>query len=133
MFGKKPPKPPEPPKPSGDALPWAGWPDEIGCNFALGHLIQNLPVVLTVDGRLHAETLMCAAGAIAGMGARVSLMADPNLRALRATPDAFVIVDLKDGRQFLYGDAINGMLTSDDPLVAPMRVWNMLAGTAIGH
>lgn len=139
MFGKKPPQtPPEPPqgpsgKPAANALPWAGWPDEIGCNFALGHLVRNLPVALTVDGRLHAETLMCAAGAIAGMGAHASLMADPDLRKVQATPNAFVMVGLNDGRQLLYGDAINAMLSSSDRTVAACRVWNLLAGTAISH
>jgi len=108
-------------------LPWAGWPDEIGCNFAAGHLVRNLGVPLTIEGRLHAETLMCAAGAIAGWGAHRSLIAGAR------AGQQFSMVTLKDGRTMLYGDAINDMLTSSDPRLAPGCVWNNLAGTAIGH
>ena len=94
-------------------LPWAGWPDEIGCNFAAGHLVRNLGVPLTIEGRLHAETLMCAAGAIAGWGAHRSLMTGAR------TGQQVSMVTLNDGRTMLYGDAINDMLTSSAPPSRP--------------
>lgn len=112
-------------------MPWAGWPDEIGCNFAAGHLVQNLAQpLIDGDGRLHAETFMAAAGVLAGWGAHRSLLASP------ITPGVATdmhIVTLKDGREMLYGDAINNRLMSNDPATAPLCVWNNLAGTAIGH
>lgn len=109
--------------------PWAGWPDQIGCNFALGHLVNNLPALLTVDGRLHADTLICAAGAIAGWAAQRSLVA----RAPQGSPGSTTahIVTTKDGRRFLYGDAINNMLVAPDASQASNCVWNCMAGTAI--
>jgi len=113
-------------------LPWAGWPDEIGCNFAAGHLVRNLSQPLIGgDGRLHAETFMAAAGVLAGWGAQRSLLADPGTLS-----DAAVqlhMVTLTDGRQMLYGDAINNRLMTSDPEQATACVWNNLAGTAIGH
>jgi hypothetical protein len=115
-------------------LPWAGWPDEIGCNFAAGHLVRNLSPPLVVDGRLHAETLMCAAGAVAGWGAHRSLMRDPaTVQLTTQLKGQLQMVTLKDGREMLYGDAINNRLMSNDPALAPRCVWNNLAGTAIGH
>lgn len=107
-------------------LPWAGWPDEIGCNFAAGHLVQNLSGPLVVDGRIHAETLMCAAGAVAGWGAHCSLITSGRGYTKQ-------IATLADGRELLFGDDINSMLMSNDPATAPRCVWNNLAGTAIGH
>lgn len=113
-------------------LPWAGWPDEIGCNFAAGHLVQNLSQpLIDGDGRLHAETFMAAAGVLAGWGAQRSLFADP--RTLSGEALQLHMVTLKDGREMLYGDAINNRLMSSDPDQAKVCVWNNLAGTAIGH
>jgi hypothetical protein len=111
-------------------LPWAGWPDEIGCNFAAGHLVRNLSGPLVMDGRIHAETLMSAAGAVAGWGAHRSLMRDPTTPQLAGQMQ---MATLSDGREMLYGDAINNRLMSNDPKLAPSCVWNNLAGTAIGH
>lgn len=114
-------------------LPWAGWPDEIGCNFALGHLIQNVGVPITQDGRIHAETFMCAAGAVAGKAAQISLLKDPKTQELSKQPGQLVMVKTNDDREWLYGDAINYMLTSGDPATAPLRVWNNMAGAAISQ
>lgn len=119
-------------KDAAPPLPWAGWPDEIGCNFAAGHLVQNLgPPLIGNDGRLHAETFMAAAGVLAGWGAHRSLLANPD--ALAGPGLGMHIVTLKDGREMLYGDAINNRLMTSDPEQAKLCVWNNLAGTAIGH
>lgn len=113
-------------------MPWAGWPDEIGCNFAAGHLVQNLAQpLMTSDGRLHAETFMAAAGVLAGWGAHRSLLADPT--GFPGADGGFHVATLKDGREMLFGDAINNRLMSNDAATAPLCVWNNLAGTAIGH
>lgn len=115
-------------------FPWAGQPDEIGCNFALGHLVSNLPIQLSdKDNRIHAETLMAAAGAIAGFAAHIALTSDSKAFAAAVQARALVNVQLADGRELLYGDAINEMLTTADPALAPHRLWNTLAGTALGN
>jgi hypothetical protein len=55
------------------------WKDDaknfIGCNFAYGDLMNNLPRFLTVEGRIHAETFVAASGAIAGFAAQQTLLA----------------------------------------------------------
>ena len=143
MFGKKKSgKPPEPPRspppssggeerPAGSELPWATWPDVIGCNFAFGHLVRNFTVPLTVDGRVHAETMMCAAGAVAGACAHISLLADKAAMQRAQHPGGISIVTLNDGRNLMFGDAINDMLVSNDPALAPQRAWNIMAGASI--
>lgn len=119
-------------KPSG--FPWAGQPDEIGCNFAFGHLVRGLPDLLADEqGRINAETLMCAAGAIAGFGAHISLISDPAAWNAAAAAGKINIVKMNDDRELLFGDAINDMLSSADAHIAPKRVWNVLAGTAISN
>ena len=57
-------------------FPWSGTPAFAECNFAFGHLVQNLPRRLTVDGRVHAETYISAVGAIAGYAAQRTLFAE---------------------------------------------------------
>lgn len=145
MFGKKktPPAsdPPNPPSRSGGGdgggdkppLPWAGWPDDIGCNFAGAHLVANLHVPLQVNGRVQAETLMTAAGALAGWGAQRSLIGDPSALAAAERQDQLLVMTLKDGRRMLFGDALNAMLVDGDPAGAPRRVWNWLRGAAMHH
>lgn len=108
--------------------PWREWPDEIGCNFALGNLVRNIPSLFVVDGKLEADTLMCAAGAVAGWAAQRSLVAQ-----LRQSPPSapMNLVTTADGRKFLFGDAINNMLVGADRRSSLVCVWNGLAGTAM--
>jgi hypothetical protein len=54
-----------------EALPWKNdVTNYTGCNFAYADLTMHLPRLLTVDGRLHAETFVAASGAIAGFAAQ---------------------------------------------------------------
>jgi hypothetical protein len=112
-------------------FPWAGQPDEIGCNFAFGHLMRNLPGRLATDGRLHAESLMAASGAIAGLTAQVALLADPPKLEKAKGAGQLLDATMKDGRTFLYGDAINEMLYTNDIALARSRVWNCLVAGAL--
>jgi hypothetical protein len=112
-------------------FPWAGQPDEIGCNFALGHLIKNLPLRLATGGRLHADTLMAAAGAVAGLCAQISLLSDEAALAEGKASGNLAEATLTDGRKFLYGDALNAFLTTTDADLARSRVWNMLISAAL--
>ena len=50
-------------------FPWTGDPSEVACNLACGSLGHGLAAQLTVEGRLHAETYVAAAGEeLAAMG-----------------------------------------------------------------
>ena len=50
-------------------FPWKDAPDVIACNLAFGDLVNDLPRRLTVEGRVHAETLLASIGAVAGLNA----------------------------------------------------------------
>lgn len=117
---------------TGNSFPWAGQPDETACNFAFGHLVRNLPARLSAEGKLHAPTMMAAAGAIAGVCAQVSLLADAARMEKARQEQRLQEVTLKDGRVFLYGDALNEMLYAvRDPDIARSRVWNMMVSVAL--
>jgi len=117
---------------TGNSFPWAGQPDETACNYAFGNLVRNLPARLSAEGKLHAPTLMAAVGAVAGVCAQVSLLADAARMEKARQEKRLQEVTLKDGRVFLYGDALNEMLyTVREPDTARARVWNMMASAAI--
>ncbi|MEQ1781900.1 MAG: hypothetical protein ABMA14_11105 [Hyphomonadaceae bacterium] len=116
----------------GNNFPWAGQPDEIACNFAFGLIMRNLPPRIANDKNMHAPTLMAAAGAVAGVCAQISLLADAERIEKARAEGRIKEMALKDGRIFLFGDALNEMLYSvRDADVARSRVWNMLVTAAL--
>ncbi len=116
----------------GNTFPWAGQPDEIACNFAFGMIMRNLPPRIAREKQMHVPTLMAAAGAIAGVCAQISLLADAE-RIEKARAEGRVKeAALQDGRTMIYGDALNEMLYSaNDPEIARSRVWNMMVTAAM--
>jgi hypothetical protein len=116
----------------GNHFPWAGQPDEIACNFAFGLIMRNLPPRIALENKMHAPTLMAAAGAIAGVCAQISLLADAERLAKARAENRIKETPLKDGRTLIYGDALNEMLYSvSDPEIARSRVWNMMVTAAM--
>jgi hypothetical protein len=108
-------------------FPWQKSPDVIACNLALGHLVQNLPQRLTVDGRIHAETYISAVGAIAGYAAQ---------RTLFATSAPVMGVNIHrvgvaSGERYWFGDALNNMLVPKTDADVNRCVWPLAAGGAV--
>lgn len=118
---------------TGNPFPWAGQADETACNYAFGNLIRNLPLRTVLDGKVHAPTLMAAIGAVAGVSAQISLLADAEKMEKVTAEKKLAEVTLKsDGRIFLYGEGLNEMLYSvKDPVLARSRVWNMMVSAAL--
>lgn len=118
---------------TGNPFPWAGQADETACNYAFGNLIRSLPPRVALEGKIHAPTLMAAMGAVAGVAAQISLLADAEKMEKATSEKKLAEVTLKsDGRIFLYGDALNQMLYSvKDPVLARSRVWNMMVSAAL--
>lgn len=113
-------------------FPWAGQSDAMACNLAFANLVRALPGRLSIDGKMHAPSLMAAAGAVAGICAQVSLLADAERLAQAQAAQTILEMRLKDGRVFFYGDALNEMLYSvSDPVLARSRVWNMMVTCAL--
>jgi hypothetical protein len=108
-------------------MPWTNAPTSTECNFALGHLVGNLPRRLTVDGRIHAETYISAVGAIAGYAAQRTLFAD-------APPVTGVNINragTTSGDQYWFGDTLNHMLVPKTSADANRCVWSLAAGSAV--
>ncbi len=111
--------------------PWTGQPDEVACNLALGHLYHNLKLRLTIDGRIHAETLVAAAGAVAGFAAQRALFA-----RIAATRDEAVLGQLQlvttaSGATYVFGEPLNQSLFGHSDEEARERLWPHAAGGAV--
>jgi hypothetical protein len=115
------------------ALPWAGAPDAAAANFALGDLVNSLPRAMSVDGRIHAATLLAASGAIAGYAAQQALFARVAEAGPRSASGSLHLAKTKTGRQYYFGDALNGMLIprSASPQEASEKFWPIAASGAM--
>jgi hypothetical protein len=142
MFGKRNRPPGQPadniPRPSAGSgggsqesnpeLPWASDRDHyVACNLAAGNLANNLPSRLTLKGRIHAETYVAAAGAIAGFAAQCSLFATADA----ATLAQLQIVTTKSGTKYLFGEPLNDTLLTSKESEVKGRVWSMAVGGAV--
>lgn len=109
-------------------LPWQSTQDAMECNFALGHLVGNLPRRLTINGRIHAETYVSAVGAIAGYAAQRTLFAEsPPVMGVN-----IYRVSVTSGEQYWSGDALNYMLVPKTEADVGRCVWSCAAGGAVG-
>ena len=79
------------------------------------------------DSRLHARSLLCALGAIAGHACQASIRAQ-SVAVGRGGDAPFDMIQGEDGRRYLSGDAMNGPLAEHK-----MSVWNLAAGAAQLH
>ncbi len=114
----------------GGNFPWAGQADADACTIALENLVSRLPEALSSEGKVHAESLMAAAGVAAGVAAQVSLLADADALARARANNELMDAQLTDGRVMLFGDPLNHMLFTNDASLARSRVWNMLLAAA---
>ncbi len=111
---------------SGAQAPWTGDPSGPACQSAAAELARSLPVWMTYDGRIHAETYVAAAGAIAGFAAQCTFLAGP-----RNASDLTHIVTTRAGRKFLFSDALNGMLLARLGAQMAGRAWNVALAAAV--
>jgi hypothetical protein len=117
----------------GGKHPWDGAPDAVGANFAVADLINNLPRRFTIDGRIHAETLLAASGAIAGYAAQRALFAQLAAEGVAVESSGLIIVNTQDGRRRLMGDRLNAMLLPQSNSVseASEKLWSLAQGAAV--
>jgi hypothetical protein len=109
-------------------LPWAGDVEHsVACNLVAGNLGNNLRSRLTIKGRVHAETYVAAAGAIAGYAAQCSLLATADA----ATLAQLQTVTTKSGTKYLFGEPLNDALLGRQDSEANGHVWPMAAGGAV--
>ncbi|QWT21487.1 hypothetical protein KPL74_05650 [Bacillus sp. NP157] len=112
---------------SVNRIPWADADGDIACNLAMGLMVQALPQRLAIDGRLHAETYVSAAGVIAGYAAQRTLFGE-----MTPVPGENIhLMTTRDGGKYWFGDALNNLLLHRDNEDAPRRVWAMAAAGAM--
>jgi hypothetical protein len=112
---------------SGSKFPWPTDRSYVACNLAGGNIANNLAARLTVDGRVHAETYVAAAGALAGFAAQQSLMHQLGPE----TTAQLQIVSTANGRRFIFGEPIAQMLLAQNDDSNNGRVWPVVCGAAV--
>lgn len=139
VFGKKgigatPPGPPPPP--AGGASgggrearkPWQGGADEIAGNLAYAGLAESLPRWIQIDGRVHAETLLAAAGAICGYSCQRAVLR--RVAQGEVLPEGQLMsIEGANGQTYFVGDALNNLFFGGDDN-PDSKLWRMLSGTA---
>jgi hypothetical protein len=100
----------------------------LGAKSAGRELYSQVRGALDIDdSRLHARTLLCALGAVAGYACQASVRAQSV--AMGKGPDApFRTIEGHDGRTYLSGDAMVRALAEDR-----MSLWNLAAAAARHH
>ena len=109
--------------------PWRDAPDGIAANFALADLINNLPRKMMLDGRVHAETLLAASGAIAGYAAQRALLGPMAAQDINEA-NGFHFVRTTSGGLFIYGQPLDNALLPTTA-VDHQKLWPLAAGAAI--
>ncbi|MGZ3275656.1 MAG: hypothetical protein ACXU82_03985 [Caulobacteraceae bacterium] len=110
--------------------PWKDAPDGLAANLALADLINNLPRKLTVDGGIHAETLLAASGAIAGFTAQRSLMYKMTAEDILDPSSGFQIVQTTSGGLFYFGEPLDQALLPQSP-TDQYKLWPLAGSGAI--
>ncbi len=115
----------------GSNFPWKNARDETACNFAFGDLVNNLPRRLTIDRRIHAETLLASIGAIAGFAAQRALFAQLAESTDKSAVSEIHVATTESGGKYFFGDPLNFALFPQTDAEAPLRLWSLAAGGAV--
>lgn len=109
---------PSSPAPSAPADPLAD--AKLGAQVVFERLVR----AMKNDKGVHAESLLCALGALAGYACQASLRADALAKGL---PEQAYLseVGTRDGKRFFFGDALNKPLAE-----SKLSVWNIAASAA---
>jgi len=83
------------------------------------------------DRGLHCETLLTAAGAIAGYAIQQSLWESMIKPGRMAIAQVFKVIETGSGEAFFYGDVIDNMLVSPDP--KHDSLWRAISATAVAE
>jgi hypothetical protein len=128
-------------------LPWKDSDDEVVVNVAIGSLRESLLAWLKTERGVHAETLLCSIGALAGFAAQTAAFgrvekrdipftagADPKMSTAAfaeylRTANLMLVANAKSGEAFYFGDLINGYIVPQ--AINDYSLWNFVAAAAI--
>jgi hypothetical protein len=117
-----------------DWYPWAGESFITG-NLAVGNVRANLLAKFTLGGRVHADTLLFATGALAGFAAQNAVWKDRAAAGLGAPEGTapgndFVSMSFKNGDRLYFGDHLNAYIVKQPNHDKPLPIWALVAGRA---
>lgn len=118
------PVPPTPPIPSPCPGPQDGARHDPTSAARAGGLevFACLTARLKKDGRVHVESMLCALGALAGYACQVQLRAQARAAGLPEV-SAFHVVTAGDGKRYLFGEPLNGLLAGPR-----LSIWTVCSG-----
>src|SRR5438477_3588461 len=87
-------------------------------------LAARLLGAMTVGRGIHVESLMCAAGAIAGYSCQAALRAKNRRQGLDEVA-GLTVAESSDGELYFFGDGLNSLLAESE-----LSVWSIAAGAA---
>lgn len=96
----------------------------IGAKIGGKELALRLLEQLKTDKGIHVESLMCAAGALAGYSCQATVRAKNRAQGLEELA-SLSVATTDDGRTFVFGDFLNKYLAESE-----MSVWSIAAGGA---
>jgi hypothetical protein len=96
----------------------------VGAKLGGKEVYQRLCSAMKDAKGVHAESLLCALGALAGYACQANLRAQALAKGMAETA-AFQVVRTKDGKQYFFGDLLNGALLSDQ-----YSLWSLAGGVA---
>lgn len=95
-----------------------------GAKIAAQEVYQRLTSAMQNDKGVHAESLLCALGALAGYACQASVR-QRNLAQGLAEDAGLVTIETRNGSKYFYGDAVNSPLAE-----SRYSVWGLAAAAA---
>jgi hypothetical protein len=96
----------------------------VGAKLGGKEIFERLVRGMKTDRGVHAESLLCALGALAGYACQASLRANALTKGLPETT-YLTLVTTRNGQKFWFGDALNKPLAESQ-----YAVWKVVAGAA---
>lgn len=96
----------------------------VGAKIGAKEVTQRLMGVMKTEKGVHVESVLSALGALAGYACQASLRAQALEKNLPETA-AFTVVQAKNGKQYFFGDPLNGAVAESQH-----SVWGLAAGAA---
>ena len=110
---------------------WSDAPEALICTLAFGDLINNLTRCLTLNGKIHAPTLLVASAALAGYAAQRAVIETIIASNDTARKDKIQMVTIKSGKTFCFGEPIDEALLPLQPSEKLEKLWSLACGAAI--
>jgi len=123
----------------GGRFPWACLgdveeqesPEFLICNLAICDIRNSLRAMLTIDGRVHAETYLAAAGVLAGFAAQRALFDRLSRLSADRRVGQVMVATTRAGDKLFFGDMLNDALVARRDEEKRFKIWPLAFDAAI--